>query len=358
MDALTDSLSDSALAALIGFGGGCLLGLAGQMGRFCTLGAIEDALYGRDYRRLRMWSLTIGLSIIGAFSLMEAGVFSASDTIYAAREWNPIASILGGLIFGYGMAIAGNCGFGALTRMGGGDLRSFIILVVMGVSAHMTINGPIGLLRIQIFPPVEGSGDLAGFGYAHALSALTGAPAMAFAALIGAGFIAVALSARDFRASPRHVIWAAVAAIAILSAWAGLGALAMESFDDIQVEAHTFTAPVGESLIYLMTASAGGLSFPIGSVAGVLAGAFVGAMIRGRFRWEACDDPRELGRQMLGGFLMGIGAVLAVGCSVGQGLTAFSTLTYSAPVVAACIFAGAAVGLRGMIHGFSLKVGQ
>lgn len=353
-----DALPDSLIAALIGFGGGCLLGLAGQMGRFCTLGAIEDALYGQDYRRLRMWSLTIGLSIIGAFSLMEAGAFSAADTIYAAREWNPVASILGGLIFGYGMAIAGNCGFGALTRLGGGDLRSFIILVVMGVSAFMTIGGPIGLLRIHVFPPVEGSGDLADFGYAHGLSALTGAPELLFAILIGAGFIAAALSARDFRTSPRHILWASIAALAILSAWTGLGLLAAESFGDIQVEAHTFTAPVGESLIYLMTASAGGLNFPVGSVAGVLAGAFVGAMVRGRFRWEACDDPRELGRQMFGGFLMGVGAVLAVGCSVGQGLTAFSTLAYSAPIVLACIFIGAAVGLRGMIHGFSLKVGE
>lgn len=352
-----DALPDSLIAALIGFGGGCLLGLAGQMGRFCTLGAIEDALYGQDYRRLRMWSLTIGLSIIGAFVLMEGGVFSAADTIYAAREWDPVSSIIGGLLFGYGMAIAGNCGFGALTRLGGGDLKSFVVLVVMGVSAFMTISGPIGLLRIQVFPRVEGSGVLADYGYAHALSALTGAPALVFAALIGAGFIVVALSARDFRTSPRHILWATVAAGAILSAWAGLGPLAEASFDDIQVEAHTFTAPVGESLIYLMTASAGGLNFPVGSVAGVLTGAFVGAMFRGRFRWEACDDPRELGRQMLGGFLMGVGAVLAVGCSVGQGLTAFSTLAYSAPVVTACIFAGAALGLRGMIHGFSLKLG-
>lgn len=353
-----DALPDSLIAALIGFGGGCLLGLAGQMGRFCTLGAIEDALYGQDYRRLRMWSLTIGVSIIGAFGLMEAGVFSASDTIYAAQAWNPVTSILGGLMFGYGMAIAGNCGYGALTRMGGGDLRSFIILIVMGVSAFMAIGGPIGLLRVQVFPPLEGSGDLADFGYAHALSALTGAPAMVFATLIGAGFIAVALAARDFRTSPGHILWAIVAAAAILSAWAGLGLLAAESFDDIQIEAHTFTAPVGESLIYMMTASAGGLNFPVGSVAGVLAGAFVGAMIRGRFRWEACDDPRELGRQMFGGFLMGVGAVLAAGCSVGQGLTAFSTLAYSAPIVAICIFLGAAIGLRGMIHGFSLGAGE
>ena len=91
-----DGLSDGVIAAAIGFGGGVLLGLAGQMGRFCTLGAIEDALYGQDFRRLRMWSLAIVLSIIGAFLLMEGGVFHASDTVYAALDWNPLASIAGG----------------------------------------------------------------------------------------------------------------------------------------------------------------------------------------------------------------------------------------------------------------------
>lgn len=344
-------MTDGLIAAAIGFGGGVFLGLAGQLGRFCTLGAIEDALYGRDYLRLRMWSLAIGLSIIGAFLAMEGGVFSAADSIYAAREWNPVASILGGLIFGYGMAMAGNCGFGALVRLGGGDLRSLMIVIVMGIAAFMAIGGPIGLLRVELFPPIAASGDLANLGYAHAAEAATGAPALIFAALIAAGFIGLAILNKGFLTSPISLISAVMVAAAILSGWVGLGLLAEESFDPIQIESHTFTAPVGETLIYLMTASAGGIGFPVGSVFGVLAGAFAGSLIKGRFRWEACDDPRELGRQMAGAVLMGVGAVLAVGCSVGQGLTAFSILSFSAPVVAISIFAGAAIGLRSLISG-------
>lgn len=346
-----DGLPDSVIAALIGLGGGVLLGLAGQMGRFCTLGAVEDALYGKDYRRLRMWSLALGVSIIGCFALMEAEIFAVSDTIYAARAWDPVASICGGLIFGYGMAIAGNCGFGALTRLGGGDLKSLLIVIVMGISAYMTIGGPIGMLRIQVFPPADASADLVSYGYAHAIAAATGGPLLAVAMIIGAAFILVAFLDRGFRTSPRHVIWSLVAAAAILSGWAGLGLLSAESFDEIRVESHTFTAPVGDTILYLMTASGGGLNFSIGAVVGVVFGAMVGSLIRQRFRWEACDDPRELGRQIFGGFLMGIGAVLAVGCSVGQGLTAFSTLTFSAPVVAISIFIGASLGLKSLITG-------
>ncbi len=346
-----EGLPDSVIAALIGLGGGVMLGLAGQMGRFCTLGAVEDAIYGKDYRRLRMWSLALGASIVGCFGLMEAEIFAATDTIYAARAWDPVASICGGLIFGYGMAIAGNCGFGALTRLGGGDLKSLLIVIVMGISAYMTIGGPIGMLRVEVFPPRDASADLASYGYAHAIAEATGGPILAVAMIIGVAFILVAFLDRDFRTSPRHVIWSLVVATAILSGWAGLGLLSAESFDEIRVESHTFTAPVGGAILYLMTASGGGLNFSIGSVVGVVFAAMVGSLIRRRFRWEACDDPRELGRQILGGFLMGIGAVLAVGCSVGQGLTAFSTLTFSAPVVATSIFMGASLGLRSLITG-------
>ena len=102
-----------------------------------------------------------------------------------------------------------------------------------------------------------------------------------------------------------------------------------------------------------MTSSGSTLSFGIGSVAGVLAGAFVGSLIKGHFRWEACEDPRELKRQILGAALMGVGAVTAVGCTVGQGISAFSLLAYSAPVTFLAIVAGAALGLRQLIEGFA-----
>jgi len=84
----------------------------------------------------------------------------------------------------------------------------------------------------------------------------------------------------------------------------------------------------------------------------VALGAFAGSLIKGHFRWEACEDPRELRRQIIGAVLMGAGAVLAMGCTVGQGISAFSVLSYSAPVTMLSIIAGAAFGLRQLIEGF------
>ncbi|MEL6424653.1 MAG: YeeE/YedE thiosulfate transporter family protein, partial [Pseudomonadota bacterium] len=119
------------------------------------------------------------------------------------------------------------------------------------------------------------------------------------------------------------------------------------------IETHTFAAPIGDTIFYTMTASGNALSFSVGSVVGVVVGAAIGSYSKGHFRWEACEDPRELRRQILGASLMGPGAILAVGCSVGQGISAFSVLAFSAPVAFLAIFLGAALGLRQLITGFA-----
>ena len=129
------------------------------MGRFCTLGAIEDAAYGGSQIRIRMWALALGLSIIGVHLFNHYGLINLSESLYLSTEVNLYSAILGGLLFGYGMAICGNCGYGALARLGGGDLRSFVLVLVMGVSAYFTISGPLAKLRVTLFPiiPLETS---------------------------------------------------------------------------------------------------------------------------------------------------------------------------------------------------------
>ena len=77
-------------------------------------------------------ALAIGVACLGSFSLIGAGLLNGADTYYLSIRWMPHASVIGGLMFGYGMALAGNCGYGAIARLGGGDLRSFVIVLVMG----------------------------------------------------------------------------------------------------------------------------------------------------------------------------------------------------------------------------------
>ncbi|MEQ8923320.1 MAG: YeeE/YedE thiosulfate transporter family protein, partial [Roseovarius sp.] len=150
-----DGISDAALMALVGLFGGGLLGLAARLGRFCTLGAIEDVLYQQSALRLRMWVLAIGVAATGVHLLAGLGAIDLSETLYLASPWSPVASILGGLIFGYGMSIAGTCGFGALARTGGGDFRAFVIVLVMGISAYIMLSGPLAAARVALMSGTE-----------------------------------------------------------------------------------------------------------------------------------------------------------------------------------------------------------
>ena len=345
-------LGSAYAAPMAGFAGGFMLGLAARRGRFCTLGAIEDAVYGQNWLRIRMWALAMAVAIAGTFLLDFAGAVDRGASLYARMTWNPASAVIGGLMFGYGMAIAGNCGYGALARFGGGDLRSFVIVLVMGISAYAVLAGPLAGLRLHLFPPVERSpGDPVGIADSIADSLSIGVllPALAIAAALAAW----ALSGSEFRRSAQAVIWSVVVGSAIFTGWWATTQISHASFEIVSVESHTFTAPLGETVLFAMTSSGAGLTFSIGSVLGVVAGAAVGSISKGHFRWEACDDPGELGRQIFGGFMMGIGGVLAVGCSVGQGLSAFSMLAYSAPVVLVAIGLGAAVGLRQLVRGFA-----
>lgn len=347
---MVDALPDATLVALVGFLGGAVLGLAARLGRFCTLGAIEDYLYQGSDTRLRMWVLAIGVAGLTSFALVAMGALDLSRTIYHIVPFSPIASLLGGLMFGYGMSLAGNCGFGALARFGGGDLRSFVIVLVMGIAAYFMQSGPLAALRLHF---VSGTSVLTeSRDYASYMANLTGLSVVAAGLILSAAITLSALAHRRMLRQPKPLIWGTLVGLAIASGWAGTNWVTTSGFSVTPALSHTFTAPLGETILFVMTSSGGGLSFGVGSVFGVLAGALCGSLIKGHFRWEACEDPRELKRQIIGAICMGFGAVLALGCTIGQGISAFSVMALSAPITFAAIFAGAALGLRHLITGF------
>ncbi len=348
---MLELLGEGNAAAAVGLLTGIMLGLAARLGRFCTLGAIEDFYYGKNDLRLRMWGVAIGVAVTGSFGLMALGLLSAPQTMYLGFTFTPVAAILGGLIFGYGMALAGNCGYGALARLGGGDLRNFVIVVVMGIAAYATISGPVAYLRVWLFSQTPNTGPTPGI--AHSLSSLTGLPAPAWGILIGLAILLATLLPARVRASKSTLFWGFVVGASVVLAWAGTQWIATTGFDGIPVESHTFATPIGDAIFWSMTASGQTLSFGVGSVAGVWGGAFIGSLIKGHFRWEACEDPRELRRQIIGAGIMGVGAVIALGCSIGQGLSAMSVLAWSAPLTLAGIMGGAAIGLHQLIAGWA-----
>lgn len=337
---------------LIGLIGGAGLGLAARMGRFCTLGAIEDALYGNDLSRLRMWGVAIVTAIFGAFYLRGTGTFERLTNPYLDIQVMVAGSVLGGLLFGYGMALTGSCAFGALARIGGGDFRGLIVALVLGVSAYFTISGPFAIWREMLFPVELAAPEYQG-GYADWIAAqfdlsvtLVG---YAMAAILGV----IVLSGWKIRENMKSILWGIIVGLSVTLGWAGTAYVAQTGFEQIALGSFTFASSSGETMLFLMQGSARPMSFALGGVFGVILGAVIGSVVKGEFRWEGCEDPRELRRQIMGAVLMGVGAVLAGGCTIGQGVSAMAMLSYGAPLTLASIFLAAAFGLRQLISGFS-----
>ena len=343
------SIPEALMGTLIGFAGGILLGLAARIGRFCTLGAIEDALYGQNNNRLRMWGTAIGMAVLLVHLALAQGLISTSNSYPLTVPFPPLLTVFGGLLFRLGMAFSGNCGFGALARLGGGDLRSFVIVLVMGVSAYVTLGGPLSPLRIWLVELLSVQPITASF--SALLSSSTGMPPSYIGLLLGAGVFGFSVWNRAFWEEKGNVIWGALVGLSVASGWIGTHLIAQVGFSGLRPVSHGFTAPVGSTILYFMTSSGQTLNFGIGSVCGVWAGALTGSLMKGHFRLEACEDPRELQRQITGAVMMGIGGVLAIGCSVGQGISAMALLSINAPLALSSIFIGAYFGRNHLISG-------
>jgi len=344
-----EEMTPGAIAALGGLIGGMGLGFAARWGRFCTLGAIEDATLGNNRGRLSAWLLAIAIAISGTFGLDHAGLITLSDSFYLVSPTSIIATAVGAFLFGLGMSLVGTCGYGTLARIGGGDLKSIVTFIALAVVAYATMSGLSAYVRVWLFGLPEAASAPAGF--AHLASRKIGGDVHIWAYLIAALIAALAIRNRDLRRDKRFVITGLIAGLAITSGWFVTGYLAHDDFEPHRLESFTFTGPPGEALMYIMTATGASLEFGIGAVAGVMIGACLTTICQGCFRWEACDDAREMRRQLLGGALMGFGGVTAVGCTVGQGMSAFSTLAFTAPVAFAAMFCGAWFGLQLLING-------
>jgi uncharacterized protein len=346
---MLDLVGESGAVLVIGAIGGVALGLAARLGKFCTLGMIEDVHYGQDYGRMWMWVTALGTALLLNFGAEALGYIDLSSTIYLSHRYSILGAIVGGLLFGYGMAQAGNCSYGVLARLGGGDIRALMIALVMGVTASAAIFGILGGLRPALFSIEDAEVKVPGL--AHRVEALTGLSHTAIGLALGtiALLVSVRFQTRGKRVS--RVSWGVVAGAAVSSGFLGTWWVATNGFEPVAVVSYSFTAPIGETIHYAMFSSGLAPKFGIGSVLGVILGAVIGSIIQDGFRWEACEDPRELRRQMAGAASMGLGAVLAAGCSVGQGISAFSLLSETAPIVAASIWVGAWLGLRHLIAG-------
>lgn len=339
-----------AVRLLLGLVLGIALGFVVRRGRFCTLGAIEDATYAGDTRRLRSWIVAIGVAIAGLHALELWGGIDLTRSIYlgARLEWG--ALILGGLIFGFGMALNGTCGLGSLRQLGGGDLKGLVSFLVIGIVAMATMRGIAGLGRIAVTEPLTWPLPAGSSQRLPDILGLGGASTSIAAILLGLIVAAAAFARTGLRANLRFALTGAAVGALIVLGWWATGIAGFDDFDSRRIESFTFVGPLGETIYYLMLSTALQPDFPVGAVLGVVAGAFIAARGNGTFRWDTFADAGDMRRRILGAALMGFGGVTALGCTIGQGVTGLSTLSIGSVLATLSIVAGARLGLHVLVE--------
>ena len=338
--------------ALLGLLGGFAAGFVGRYSNFCTLGAIEEAYYGSERSRLRIWLLAIGVAIAGTQALDIAGVINLDKSFYLVPKLYWGGMIAGGMIFGFGMALVGTCAFGMLVRAGGGDMRSLVAILVLAVAGYAAANGIFALLLTAFFD--ASTIELGGFETSAVYRFFSGnrAAGQPVAALVlVAGIAGWALSSRRFVRDRKAMVAGLVIGLVIVYGWWVTGTLGQDPFTPQMFESYRFVRPIGDTLIYMMTFTGAMVTFPIGGVLGVLGGSCAAALLKRDFRFEAFDSAREMRRHLGGAFLMGIGGILALGCTFGEGMSGLSTLSVNSILAIIAIAVGAWLGIRYLIEG-------
>ena len=339
--------------AIAGLATGFVMGYVARRQHFCTMSALERHWYAGDSAGLRTWVLAAAVALLLTQALAFAGLIELQQSFYLTPAFGWTGAILGGLAFGVGMALVGTCGFGALVRTGGGSLRSVVVLVMLGLSAMAAQRGLVAQLRVRMVDDLALDLSFAGDqSIGSILSTATGADLrLAVAAIAVLTLLWWVFRDPAYRRNTGGIVAGTVIGAAIAVGWLATSFAYRHAFEPVQIEAGSFVVPVADAILQFVTYTGVLPDYGVGLVLGVVIGAAACALRRRDIRWEACDDARELGRHLAGGFLMGTGGVFAMGCTIGQGVTAVSALAVSAPIVMVSIWIGARLGLSYLIEG-------
>ena len=338
-----------------------VFGAIAQKTHFCTMGAVADIVNMGDWSRMRMWLLAIGVAVLGAGALHAAGLIDLGKSIYRTPNFTWLSYLVGGACFGVGMVLASGCGGKTLIRIGGGNLKSLVVFMVLGLVAYMTMRGVFGVFRVNVLEKAAitfpGGQDIPALLVALGMEAKT-AFLLAVVA-IGGGLTAFSLLKRDFWTFDNLLAGLGIG-LAVVAAWyvsGHLGYLAEhpdtleEAFvatNSGRMEALSFVAPQAYTLELLMLWSdtSRTVTFAIATALGVIAGSFAWSIVTRSFRWEGFAGIEDTANHLLGAALMGFGGVVAMGCTVGQGISGFSTLALGSIVTFLAIVGGAAATLK------------
>jgi uncharacterized protein len=356
INSLTSQVLWASFALAVAFGA------IAQRTRFCTMGAVADVVNMGDWERARMWALAVAVAMLGFNGMVALGWVQAGNSIYAAPRVLWLSALVGGAMFGFGMVLASGCGSKNLLRLGSGNLKALVVLLVLGLSAFITLRGVTGVLRVntldKVYFELPTGQDLPTLG-----AAAFGLPVPTLALALGGGLALLlllwVLSKPEGRSGEVLLGGIGIGAVVAATWWVSgkLGYVpedpntlepAFLGTNSRRMESLSMVAPVAYTLDWLIFFSDTSKTLTLGivSVVGLALGACVMALLTRSFRWEGFGSVEDLANHLAGGALMGVGGVLALGCTVGQGLSGISTLSIGSFIALAAIVAGAVGALR------------
>ncbi len=352
-----------------------ILGVVASRTNFCTMGAISDWVNMGDKNRFRSWVLAIAVAIIGVALMQLAGIVDMSMTTtndtanppYRVANFVWLRYIVGGLIFGVGMTLGSGCGNKTLLRLGGGNLKSIFVLLAISASASLMIFTSFDYnVFLQWMTPLA-------FNFAE--MGATGQDLGALAAavsgredgeslnmMIGFGLAALmliwVLKSADFRGEKELVGAGIIVGLVVVGAWyftaGSMGQQLLEEVEFLDVrpyalgaQSFTFVAPTAHAYQYVQQGMMPEFfTFALAAACGVFVGALVYSVVFKKFRIEWFNSVGDFVNHIIGGVLMGIGGVLAMGCTVGQAITGASTLALGSFITFASISLGSAITMK------------
>ena len=321
---ITPKAASVALALILGLA----FGLFAERSKFC----FRSALVGENRRAsMGVWLLALAVAIIGTQAAVYAELISFEEHRFFAAGIPIVALLTGGVMFGAGMVLTRGCASRLTVLAGTGNLRALFVMLIFAITAHATLKGVLAPVRTALGAVTVDLGETTGF------ASLPGG-SIFWSALIAIAAIAIAVRSG---ARISALVFAAALGLLVPAAWVGTGFILFDEFDPIALESLSFTSPMADSLFWSVASTSIPAGFGTGLIGGVIAGALLASLIFGSFKWQSFESPAQTGRYIGGAVLMGIGGVLAGGCTIGAGLAGIPTLSFSALVALLAIALGA-----------------
>lgn len=317
---------------------GLIFGATGQWSGFCLNRSLKEYWQSGALHKAQSFALALCVAVMGTQTLVQLEMIDLSKAIYRAPTFSWLLVPLGGVMFGYGMMLANGCGARTLVLCAQGNLRSFVVLLCLGISAFMTLMGVFGPWRQAVSQLTTVAGG--------SIVDLPGRAPWVVTILLLTGLLVFSFWKFNLFRHKKDLFAGLIVGALIVAGWFSTGWLAFDEFEPVNLVSLTFIAPVGETIQYAMIATGMKLTFGITVVLGVLCGSFLMAWLRSGLHLQGFSSAPEMLRYIAGGVAMGIGGSLALGCSIGQGLTGLSTLALSSFVAVVGILVGARLGYR------------